>query len=68
MRYTQKISMWPVGLITRLGISTPIIKDGKFVGWYDGWIKDRIFPVDMAAFAVSVELLKQVLFIFFCLT
>lgn len=55
MRYTKKVSMWPVGLITNLGVSTPIVKDGKFVGFYDGWIAGRKFPVDMAGFAVSVE-------------
>lgn len=51
--------MWPVGLITKLGISSPVLKDGKFVGFYDGWIAGRKFPVDMAGFAVSVSFLLQ---------
>lgn len=59
MRYTKRVSMWPVGLITKLGVSSPIVRDGKFVGFYDGWIAGRKFPVDMAGFAVSVHFLLQ---------
>uniref|UniRef100_A0A0K8URJ5 Galactosylgalactosylxylosylprotein 3-beta-glucuronosyltransferase n=1 Tax=Bactrocera latifrons TaxID=174628 RepID=A0A0K8URJ5_BACLA len=59
MRYTQKVSMWPVGLVTKFGVSTPIIRDGKITGFYDGWIGGRKFPVDMAGFAVSVKFLHE---------
>ncbi|XP_042856091.1 galactosylgalactosylxylosylprotein 3-beta-glucuronosyltransferase P-like [Penaeus japonicus] len=59
MRYSQGVSMWPVGLMARTGVSTPIIKEGKFAGWYDSFISNRKFPVDMAGFAVSVELLRK---------
>lgn len=51
--------MFPVGLITKTGVSTPIVVNGTFAGFYDGWIGGRKFPVDMAGFAVSVEFLKQ---------
>lgn len=51
--------MFPVGLCTKFGLSSPIIKGGKFVGFYDGWIAGRKFPVDMAGFAVSVKFLLQ---------
>ncbi|XP_042203326.1 galactosylgalactosylxylosylprotein 3-beta-glucuronosyltransferase P-like [Homarus americanus] len=60
MRYTKGVSMWPVGLVTHTGISTPVLKNGKFVGWYDGSINSRKFPVDMACFAFSVSYLLQV--------
>ncbi|XP_071534977.1 galactosylgalactosylxylosylprotein 3-beta-glucuronosyltransferase P-like [Panulirus ornatus] len=60
MRYTKRVSMFPVGLVTHLGVSTPVVKDGKFAGWYDGWIHGRKFPVDMACFAVSVQYLLSV--------
>uniref|UniRef100_A0A0A1XJ63 Galactosylgalactosylxylosylprotein 3-beta-glucuronosyltransferase n=1 Tax=Zeugodacus cucurbitae TaxID=28588 RepID=A0A0A1XJ63_ZEUCU len=59
MRYTKKVSMWPVGLVTKFGVSTPIIRDGKITGFYDGWIGGRKFPVDMAGFAVSVKFLHE---------
>lgn len=55
MRYTKKVSMWPVGLVTKYGLSSPIIRDGKLAGFYDGWIGGRKYPVDMAGFAVNVQ-------------
>lgn len=60
MRNTKKVSMWPVGLCTRTGLSTPIVKNGQLIGFYDGWIAGRKFPVDMAGFAVSVKFLLEV--------
>lgn len=51
--------MLPVGLITSLGVSSPIVKNGTLVGFYDGWVAGRKFPVDMAGFAVSVKFLSE---------
>ncbi|XP_063220416.1 galactosylgalactosylxylosylprotein 3-beta-glucuronosyltransferase P isoform X2 [Bacillus rossius redtenbacheri] len=59
MRWTTRVSMWPVGLCTKFGLSTPIVIDSKFAGFYDGWVAGRKFPVDMAGFAVSVQFLLQ---------
>ncbi|XP_043648557.1 galactosylgalactosylxylosylprotein 3-beta-glucuronosyltransferase P isoform X2 [Drosophila teissieri] len=59
MRYINKVAMWPVGLVTKTGVSSPIIQEGKLVGYYDGWIGGRKYPVDMAGFAVSVKFLKE---------
>lgn len=59
MRYTKKVSMWPVGLVTKTGVSSPIIRNGKLDGYYDGWIGGRKYPVDMAGFAVSVKFLQE---------
>ncbi|KAK4329346.1 hypothetical protein Pmani_000295 [Petrolisthes manimaculis] len=59
IRWTRKVSMFPVGLVTSLGVSTPIVRSGQVVGFYDGWIAHRTFPVDMAGFAVNVEFLLQ---------
>ena len=55
IRGTRKVSMFPVGLVTKLGVSSPIIRDGHVKGYYDGWISGRKFPVDMAGFAVNVN-------------
>ena len=49
--------MWPVGLITKFGVSSPIVVNGKITGFYDGWIGGRTYPVDMAGFAVNVKFL-----------
>lgn len=65
MRYTKKVSMWPVGLVTKVGLSSPVVDDrGVVVDFYDGWFANRKFPVDMAGFAVNVEFLLQVKFSF----
>ena len=53
--------MWPVGLVTKVGLSSPVVKNGVVVDFYDGWIANRKFPVDMAGFAVSIKLLLEVL-------
>lgn len=57
MRWTKGVSMFPVGLVTKLAVSTPIVKNGVVVGFYDGWIAKRKFPIDMAGFAVNVKYL-----------
>lgn len=51
--------MWPVGLVTKTGVSSPIIRNGKLDGYYDGWIGGRKYPVDMAGFSVSVKFLHE---------
>lgn len=60
MRHTRKVSMFPVGLVTKTGLSSPVLQNGRWVDWFDGWIVDRTFPVDMAGFAVSVPFLLSV--------
>ncbi|XP_043671437.1 galactosylgalactosylxylosylprotein 3-beta-glucuronosyltransferase P-like [Vespula pensylvanica] len=59
IRKTKTVSMFPVGLCTKFGLSSPIIKNGTFAGFYDGWVAGRKFPVDMAGFAVNVKFLLQ---------
>lgn len=57
MRHIQKVGMWPVGLISKYGVSSPIVANGTISGFYDGWIGGRKYPIDMAGFAVSVKFL-----------
>ncbi|XP_027850679.2 galactosylgalactosylxylosylprotein 3-beta-glucuronosyltransferase S-like [Aphis gossypii] len=57
IRTTKKISMFPVGLVGEYGVSSPIIDKGKVVGFFDSWPAKRKFPVDMAGFAINVQLL-----------
>ncbi|XP_055307498.1 galactosylgalactosylxylosylprotein 3-beta-glucuronosyltransferase P [Sitodiplosis mosellana] len=59
MRYTKKVSMWPVGLVTKYGLSSPIVRNGTIFGFYDGWIGGRKYPVDMAGFAVNVKFFQS---------
>lgn len=57
MRHIRKVGMWPVGLISKYGVSSPIVANGTINGFYDGWIGGRKYPIDMAGFAVSVKFL-----------
>ncbi|CAH2239926.1 jg557, partial [Pararge aegeria aegeria] len=59
IRTTKKVSMFPVGLIGNYGVSTPIVRKGKVLGFYDSWPASRTFPVDMAGFAVNIDFLKE---------
>jgi len=59
IRRTKVVSMFPVGLVAELGLSTPIVRDGMVVGFYDGFISERTYPVDMAGFAVNVQYFLQ---------
>lgn len=58
IRTTRKVSMFPVGLCTKFGVSSPVVQNGTFIGFYDGWTGGRKFPVDMAGFAVNLEFLS----------
>lgn len=62
IRSVKNVGMWPVGLLTSFGISSPVVKNGRVTGFYDGWVANRRFPVDMAGFAVSVKRILKVSF------
>ncbi|XP_025907059.1 galactosylgalactosylxylosylprotein 3-beta-glucuronosyltransferase 2 [Nothoprocta perdicaria] len=57
MRSTRKVSVWPVGLVGGRRYERPLVENGKVVGWYTGWRADRPFAVDMAGFAVSLQVI-----------
>ncbi|XP_066468527.1 galactosylgalactosylxylosylprotein 3-beta-glucuronosyltransferase 2 [Tiliqua scincoides] len=57
MRTTRKVSVWPVGLVGGRRYERPIVEKGKVVGWYTGWRADRPFAIDMAGFAVSLQVI-----------
>ncbi|XP_054723907.1 galactosylgalactosylxylosylprotein 3-beta-glucuronosyltransferase 3-like, partial [Uloborus diversus] len=59
MRYTERVSVWPVGLVGGLMVEKPLVKNGKVTGWNTIWKPNRPFPLDMAGFAVNVTLLLQ---------
>lgn len=56
MRSTQKVSVWPVGLVGAMKYESPLVQGGKVVGFHTGWKPTRPFPIDMAGFAVSLRL------------
>lgn len=56
MRYTYRVSVWPVGLVGGMKFERPVVEDGKVVRFHTGWRPNRPFPIDMAGFAVSLRL------------
>ncbi|XP_060562903.1 galactosylgalactosylxylosylprotein 3-beta-glucuronosyltransferase 3-like [Ruditapes philippinarum] len=59
MRFTEKVSVWPVGLVGYLWYESPVVKQGKVIGWYTFWKPERHFAMDMAGFAVNLRLFKD---------
>jgi len=60
MRTTRKVSIWPVALVGGLRWEGPICKNGKVVRFFTAWkVGQRAFPVDMAAFAVNLDLIRD---------
>lgn len=57
IRKTKKVSMFPVGLLANTGVSSPIVMNGRVVGFSDPWFAKRKFPLDMSGFAVNIRLL-----------
>ena len=51
-----RVSIFPVGLVSRLFVSTPILNyQGQFKGFYEGWGGNRTYILDMAGFATNVK-------------
>lgn len=59
MRHTQKVSVWPVGLVGGLRYESPIVTRGTVTGWFTYWKPQRPFAMDMAGFAVNLRLILQ---------
>ncbi|KAJ1108730.1 hypothetical protein NDU88_006100 [Pleurodeles waltl] len=57
MRHTKRVSVWPVGLVGGLRFERPLVENGKVTGFYTAWKPNRPFPMDMAGFAISLQLL-----------
>ncbi|XP_059087516.1 galactosylgalactosylxylosylprotein 3-beta-glucuronosyltransferase S-like [Tigriopus californicus] len=57
IRKTQKVSMFPIGLMGETGINSPVVRNGQVVGFISDWFGKRKFPVDMGEFAVNIRYL-----------
>ncbi len=57
-RMARDAAVWPVGLVLNLGVSSPIVVDGRVVGFHDAFQAGRTFAVDMAGFAVNTDRVK----------
>lgn len=52
-----KVGVWPVGLVGGLMVEKPVLDGGEVIGFNAAWRPERPFPVDMAGFAISTDLL-----------
>ncbi|XP_069058876.1 galactosylgalactosylxylosylprotein 3-beta-glucuronosyltransferase 1-like [Pleurodeles waltl] len=60
MRYTRRVSVWPVAFVGGLRYESPKLDPtGKVVGWKTVFDPSRPFAIDMAGFAVSVRLILE---------
>ena len=59
IRTTRRVSVFPVGLILKYGVSSTIVRAGVVTGFFDAFQAGRHFAMDMAGFAVSVRLFKS---------
>ncbi|ALC48389.1 GlcAT-I [Drosophila busckii] len=52
-----RVGVWPVGLVGGLMVEKPLLdEDNKVIGFNAAWRPERPFPIDMAAFAISLDL------------
>ena len=54
-RQTRTVSVFPVGLVGALGLSSPVRLNGAVTTFYDSFYSGRTFRLDMAGFAVNLE-------------
>lgn len=55
-----KVGVWPVGLVGGLLVEKPVLDDhNEVLGFNAAWRPERPFPLDMAGFAISTDLLLQ---------
>ncbi|CAM5126930.1 unnamed protein product [Eretmochelys imbricata] len=57
IRSTKRVSVWPVGLVGGLRFERPLVEKSRVVGFYTAWKPNRPFPMDMAGFAIALQLL-----------
>ncbi|XP_040216715.1 galactosylgalactosylxylosylprotein 3-beta-glucuronosyltransferase 1-like [Rana temporaria] len=60
MRYTKKVSVWPVAFVGELRYeSVKVNMEGKVVGWLVKFAPERPFAIDMAGFAINLKLILE---------
>lgn len=53
------VGVFPVGLVGALAVEMPIVKENTVIGFNSMWRPERPFPIDMAGFAISCDLLEE---------
>ncbi|XP_066252909.1 galactosylgalactosylxylosylprotein 3-beta-glucuronosyltransferase I [Euwallacea similis] len=55
----KRVGVWPVGLVGGLNAEVPLVDQntGKITGYKSGWLPNRPFAIDMAGFAINLDLI-----------
>lgn len=53
------VGIWAVGLVGGLKVEKPLVEDDQVIGFNSAWHPERPFPIDMAGFAISCDLLEK---------
>uniref|UniRef100_A0A0N5ABY0 Galactosylgalactosylxylosylprotein 3-beta-glucuronosyltransferase n=1 Tax=Syphacia muris TaxID=451379 RepID=A0A0N5ABY0_9BILA len=59
MRSVLNVGVWPVGIVGGMLVEAPLVQRGKVVGFNSLWKPKRMFPLDMAAFALNITLILK---------
>lgn len=59
MRSTKKISVWPCAHVGGSYYERPICVNNTVQSFFAPYNPKRMFPIDMASFAVNLQLLKE---------
>ncbi|CAG0920751.1 unnamed protein product, partial [Notodromas monacha] len=58
MRHTKTVSAWPVAFVGGVLVERPLLgEDGKVAKWSSVHKPERPYPMDMAAFAINLQLI-----------
>lgn len=59
MAKIKQVGVWPVGLVGGMMVEKPICNrtTNKVVGFNAAWKPERVFPLDMAAFAINLNVI-----------
>lgn len=60
IRKIKRVGVWPVGLVGGLIVEKPIVNSqGIVTGFNALWSPERPFAIDMAGFAINLDLIKK---------
>ncbi|UXI17000.1 RNA-binding protein Nova-1 [Sarcoptes scabiei] len=62
---TEKVSVFPVGLVGGLLVEKPLVQNNKVFGFNSIWKTKRKYPIDMAGFAINLKLIHKFKNVFF---
>ena len=59
IRNTKLVSIFPVGIVGGLFVEKPLVKNNRVVAFNARFKPERLYPVDMAGFAINLKLIRE---------